>query len=200
MNKNLLQLIAVLLLCSLAAPAFVSCSDRNEYDHPSAYLEAIDNNDFEKAHKVLTHLYGKYINAYNKDLYNKKECSRAYWTAAEHVYKAEMQWLLPQNDAEANRRLIYTLDEMNATGSEPIPGHPYDYSDKKSGEAYMEFIDQYNKICLEIVKIAVHNGNLEMARQAIDMIKTGYTMKESGDKYIFTPNNMALERAQALID
>lgn len=200
MNKNLLQLITVLLLCSLAAPVFVSCSDRNEYDHPSAYLEAIDNNDFEKAHKVLTHLYGKYINAYNKDLYNKKEFSRAYWTAAEHVYKAEMQWLLPQNDAEANRRLIYTLDEMNATGSEPIPGHPYDYSDKKSGEAYMEFIDQYNKICIEIVKIAVHNGNLEMARQAIDMIKTGYTMKESGGKYIFTPNNMALERARALID
>lgn len=168
-------------------------------DHPSAYLDAIEENDFETAHKVLLHLYGNYLNAYNKDSYTKDVKSQAYWTAAEHIYKAEMQWLLPQNDVDANRRLIYTLDDMNPIGEEPLAGNPYGYIEMKKKRSYMEFAEHYNKICLEMVKIAVHNGNQEMAKQLLSMFKNGYTISKSEDNYIFTPNNADLQRAQAIV-
>lgn len=193
MKINLIIFITVLSVLIMTA-----CGSDKNYDHPDAYLEAIDNNDFEEAHKVLTHLYGKYIDAYNKDSYNLDRASQAYWSAADHIYKAEMQWLLPQRDPEANRRLIYTLDDMNPVGMEPVVGKMYGYRQMKQAEVYVDFVNHYNRLCMEMLRIAIHNDNREMADKLVMMFKKSYIRKESGSEYYFTAETSAMEEAKTL--
>lgn len=165
---------------------------------PKAYIDAVNENDFDFAHKVLDHLYARYL----KDNFNRED----YWKAAQHVYKAEMQWLIPQNDKEANKRLIFTLDNMNAPGKEPVPDVQYDSTD--DFYKYVDFVGEYNKLCLEMIKIAVHNDNLELAEQLQHLIKTDYIeqneVKKKGlivdDKvYIYKADNSAKQQAEELI-
>lgn len=172
--------------------------DYYNFNHPQAYIDAVNENDFEFAHKVLDHLYARYL----KDNFRGEE----YWKAAQHVYKAEMQWLIPQNDKEANKRLIFTLDNMNAPGKEPVPDVKYDST--YGFYQYVDFVNEYNKLCLEIIRVAVHNNNFEMADAIVPIIKTSYTEQGIGKKnwggtykdgYIFNKNETAKEEALKLI-
>lgn len=169
---------------------------------PSAYMDAVKANDYTLAHEVLDELYSRYLYAYNSESYNLEKWSKKYWSAADYIYKAEMQWLLPQNDPEANRRLLYTLDSMTPIGKEPISDTTYGYTDcKNEYEPYADFVDHYNKLCYEIVRVAAHNDNLDMANQVVKMFKEDYVEEriESG-YYKFIGNWTMKERAKKLIE
>lgn len=212
MNNNLKKIIYS-CLGIFAAIFIASCScggpkqhtkdgklnpDYYNFNNPQSYIDAVNENDFDFAHKVLNHLYARYL----KDSFRGEE----YWKAAQHVYKAEMQWLIPQNDPEANKRLIFTLDNMNPIGTEPVPDTKYD--NDYDADKYVDFADEYNKLCLEIIRVAVHNNNFEMAEAIVPIIKTSYTKQGIGEKnwggtyddgYIFKKNETAKEQAIKLI-
>lgn len=175
------------------------CSRSHDEITPKEYINAVHNNDFEKAHKILENLYANYLQ------YPDGETSpQRYWTAAEYIYKAEMQWLLPQHNSEADRRLIYTLDTFNPVGLEPLGNYNYDLSEhnKKYEQfsGYCRFAEEYNKLCIELIKISLRNDNLPLAELTYSTMKNCYIKEHSGYTYTYVPNNADKERAEELIN
>lgn len=188
------------LVIILAIGAIVDeCSCSHDENAPKEYIEAINDNDFEKAHKILDNLYANYLQNPNST-----GSSQKYWTAAEYVYKAEMQWLLPQHDEEADKRLIYTLDSFNPVGLEPVGDYPYDYSEYNAKnsqfDAYCRFAEEYNKLCIELIKIALRNENVSLAQLTFNTMKNCYIKEYNKGAYKYLPNNIDKERALQLID
>lgn len=174
-----------------------SCSD--DKNSPKEYIDAVNDNDFGKAHKILDRLYADYLR-----YPDNKNSAQDYWTAAEYIYKAEMQWLLPQHDIEADRRLIYTLDAFNPVGLEPVGNYTYGLSEHNSKyqqfDAYCRFAEEYNKLCMELIKISLRNDNLPLAELTFSTMKNCYIVENSDDTYTYVPNNADKERAKELID
>ncbi len=167
-------------VCLLAAMA-VSCgggSDSKEKEvnwrKPTAYIEAINANDYTTAHEVLDKLYANYYLKYcEEDVFHADEVA-AYWDAAKYIYKAEMQYLLPMNDADANRRLVFTLQSMNAPRQKPNEAQEYSVGKYQKTDAYMKFCDNYNRLCDEILEISITSGTEDMANQIVKLYKDEY--------------------------
>lgn len=161
---------------------------------PDAYIEAVNENYFAKAHLILDKLYARYLSAPAE-----RFIADRYWTAADYIYKAEMQWLLPQNDPEADRRLIFTIDAMNPPGVEPIGDYVYELAEHNKNwerfHAYCTFAEQYNKLCLELIRIALRHNNLPLAELTLDTMKICYTRIKRDDNYIYQPNTADIDRA-----
>lgn len=173
------------------------------YYHPSAYIDAVNNQDFELAHKVLDKLYARYLNAYNDRasfLYDQDE---DYWSGAKHVYKGEMMWLLPQNDQEANKRMIFTLQNMNIIGDKPSTSREYDgYANIRQMTCYIDFITKYNSLCSDILDISIANGNEDMANRIVKLFKENFTPHEGKNSqnntiYTYTLDRGEIEAAKA---
>jgi hypothetical protein len=113
-----------------------------------------------------------------------------------------MDYLLPQNDAEANRRVVFTLVQINPIGDEPIDGHIYSGYDDNMGryDAYVNFVAEYNKLCTKIIELALFYHNSDVATQVLEEIKVGYTCKRDDDSnYTWTSNTVDKERAAKLM-
>lgn len=175
------------------------CSCSHDENSPKAYINAVNDNDFKKAHKILDNLYANYL-----QYPNGETSSQRYWTAAEYIYKAEMQWLLPQHDSEADRRLIYTLDAFNPVGLEPAGNYTYGLSEHnnkyKQFRGYCRFAEEYNKLCIELIKISLRNDNLSLAELTFSTMKNCYIKENYDYTYEYVPNNSDRERALQLID
>ena len=187
-----------IIICLLIVGAIIdNCSYSSS--SPKVYIEAVNHNDFEKAHQILDDLYADYL-----QYPNGETSAQNYWTAAEYIYKAEMQWLLPQHDSEADRRLIYTLDAFNPVGLEPVGNYNYglsEYNNKyKQFSGYCRFAEEYNKLCIELIKISLRNDNLSLAELTLSTMKNCYIKVNSGDIYTYVPNNADKERAKELIN
>ena len=183
------------------------------FNAPESYIKAVKDNDYKLAHDILEHLYGRYL-AHHND-YKAKEWRDRYWTAAMHIYKDEMQWLLPQNDQEANRRFIYTLQSMNPIGEKPQPNQEYAGGSDSSGPDawspqlnYMIYVNEVNKIYLEAVKISLIYDNLDVAQTVYKFMRPGISWECSFDakntmkdyKFIYNENNDVKNEAKQLID
>ena len=188
------------IVAIIAIGAFMEqCSSGHNENTPTEYINAVNDNDFEKAHKILDNLYARYLQYPNREGAAKK-----YWTAAEYIYKAEMQWLLPQHDSEADRRLIYTLDAFNPVGLEPVGNYNYGLTEHnikyEEFRAYCRFAEEYNKLCTELIKISLRNENLSLAELTYSTMKNGYIKENKNDTYIYVPNNSDKDRALQLIN
>lgn len=175
------------------------CSCSNESNSPKAYIEAVNDNDFKKAHEILDNLYAGYL-----QYPNSESSAQRYWTAAEYIYKAEMQWLLPQHDTEADRRLIYTLDAFNPVGTEPVGNYAYGLTEHNGKyeqfASYGRFAEEYNKLCIELIRISLRNDNLPLAELTLKTMKNCYIKENVDDTYTYVPDNSQRERALELID
>ena len=191
--------VGIIICISVVGAIINNCSRCHDTNSPKAYIEAVNNNDYEKAHQILDNLYAEYLQ------YPDGETSaQKYWTAAEYIYKAEMQWLLPQHDTEADRRLIYTLDAFNSVGLEPVGNYVYGLSEHnnkyKQFNGYCRFAEEYNKLCTELIKISLRNDNLSLAELTLSTMKNCYIKENEGDTYTYVLNNADKERAKELIN
>lgn len=189
-----------ILLCFLAIAALTEeCSSDNDENNPEEYIKAVNNGDYKKAHEILDNLYANYL----KHPSNDAACSK-FWTAAEYIYKAEMQWLIPQNDIENDKRLIYTLDALSPIGIEPIGNYPYDYKEYRDKgndfDAYCTFASEYNKLCLELIRISMRYDNQQLAELTLRSMKTAYVRKSGTLEYEYEPTDIDKERAIKLIN
>ena len=175
------------------------CACSHDETSPNEYIEAVNENDFEKAHEILDNLYATYL-----QYPNDEATAHRYWTAAEYIYKAEMQWLLPQHDTEADRRFIYTLDAFNPVGAEPVANYDYGLSEHnkkyKQFGSYCTFAEEYNKLCIELIKISLRNENLPLAELTYGTMKICYIKENIDNTYKYVPNNTDKERALAMIN
>ncbi|MDE6311254.1 MAG: hypothetical protein K2L96_05495 [Muribaculaceae bacterium] len=172
------------------------------YNDPKSYIDAVNQQDFVLAHNILDELYADYLAAYSKSKHFSFSEDQKYWNAANHIYNAEMDYLLPQNDDTATKRAVFTLVQMNPIGDEPIDGHTYSgYNDHMGRyKTYVNFVSEYNKLCLKIIELALFYDNEDAAKTVAKKIKTGYTLEEHDSQYTWTANNIDKERAQELLN
>ena len=181
-------------------------SNSNEIDTSAdAYVKAVAQNDYQQAHVILDKLQANYLQYWN-GYYGEKEADK-FWNAANYIYKAEMQYLLPQNDPEAERRLLYTIDDFTPIGEAHDADYVYglrEHNDKyESFEGYITYASGYNKLCIEMIRVALRNGKVDFAKEVLFSMKDNYHQnKGKGDTYtyIYSLNNSAKEEAQKLID
>lgn len=173
------------------------------YYSPSAYIDAVNANDFGLAHKVLDKLYARYLQEYNeKNGVFWNDSDEKYWAGASHIYKAEMMWLLPQNDEEANTRMVYTLQSMNAIGEKPSVARQYRNHEYSKVECYVDFVNKYNALCSDILDISIANGNEDMANRIVKLFKENYARSDGKDAedftiHTYTPDRGEIEAAKA---
>ena len=178
-----------------------SDSKKTEFASIDACIMAVDNKDYEQAHEILNKLKASYLQ-YWKDERRANE----FWTAANYIYKAEMQCLLLQNDSGTNRRFLYILDNFTPIGEAPEAGYAYTLSEHNGHyeefNAYINFATGYNKLCLEMIRIALRNHNLELAKSVLSSVKDNYHKERSDiDKtYTYILNRRAKEEGQKLIE
>ncbi|MCH5227749.1 MAG: hypothetical protein J1F16_08065 [Muribaculaceae bacterium] len=181
------------------------CSDskKREAKSADAYITAVAENDYTQAHLILNKLQADYL-----QYPDNKSKSETFWNAANYIYKAEMQYLLPQNDREADRRLLYTLDDFTPIGVSPEADYEYSgseyYDNNKKFEAYMRYASGYNKLCLEMIRVALRNNNLEFAKEVLSSMKDNFHQNTEKDEkntytYTYTLNEQAQNEAKKLI-
>jgi hypothetical protein len=216
--RKVLKIFGVLLLlgcvvtvldkcsCSSSGDTVVKDKDGKEVtvyiSDPKSYVDAVKAQDFVLAHNILDELYARYLAEYNKSKHFSMNYDQKFWTAANYIYNAEMDYLLPQNDVDANRRVIFTLVQINSIGDEPIDGHTYCGYDDNMGryEAYVNFVAEYNKLCTKIMELALFYGNSDVASQVLEEIRIGYTCHEAENaQYTWTSNTIDKERAAKLL-
>lgn len=180
-------LAATVILLASVSIIDIACSHGNNKNDRD-YVAAIRDNDFELAHEILDDLYVDLIKSNSNNSLNADKYSERYWAAADHIYKAEMNYLLSENDPEANKRMIYTLANMNIVGDVVKDGEHISYNQIHRCENYSTFTKRYNRICDEILKIAIFYKNKDMAEQIIKLYKQNNDFEHEWcgktDKYI----------------
>ncbi len=196
----LLLILALAAICQACGGSSDGSSDIN-YKDPKAYMNAVKEQNFEQAHEILDNLYADYLNEYNRSKMPAQKGER-YWTAANYIYNAEMDYLLPQNDEGANKRAVFTMVQMNPIGDEPISGHTYSGYDDHMGryKSYTNFAAAYNKLALKIIELALFYENKDVANMVLKSMKNGYTLHEVDSQYTWTANTADIDRAKELIN
>ena len=201
-SNKWIYIVWIIVILAIAG-SISDCSDskKTEFASIDAYIMAVDNKDYEQAHKILNKLKASYLQYWKDD-----RRANEFWTAANYIYKAEMQCLLLQNDSGTNRRILYVLDNFTPIGEAPEAGYAYTLSEHNGHyeefDAYINFATGYNKLCLEIIRIALRNNNLELAKSVSSSMKDNYHEERSDiDKtYTYILNRRAKEEGQKLIE
>lgn len=169
--KITLGILGFFLICG-CIDSCVSCAS-GEDEKPSTYVEAVAANDFKTAHEMLDRLHNYAIkgNANNKS--DSNDDLERFFAAADHIYKAEMIYLIEMKDIEANKRLINTLAQMNLIGNRPTSEDVYvgTYGMARREENYSIFVTRFNRLCDEILQISILNKNKEMAEMIMQLYK-----------------------------
>lgn len=188
MIKNLIKNILVVSSVILVAGSVSSCGSSSEKkSKPTSYVEAVSVNDFVTAHEILDGYLQEVINENAGGGWSNIEKMERFWAAADHIYKAEMMYLIEMNDMSANKRLINTLAMMNIIGDKPIANEHYWYRDRQY--TYYLFVSRFNRLCDAILDISILNNNREMARQVLTMYKEdaiARQIKGESNTYAFT--------------
>lgn len=151
---------------------------------PMTYVEAVANNDFKRAHEILDYRLERAIELNASDHWQSNEAQEDFWAVADHVYKAEMMYLIEMKDIDANKRLINTLAMMNVIGNKPSQKMSAYGGGISRAENYSIFVTRFNRLCDEILNISILNNNKEMAQSVLALYKEDCSApyKKDGDK------------------
>ena len=193
-NKKILICVAIVVVlfllfkaCGSDSDIYSSSSSMDESSKPTSYIEAIKVNDFATAHEILDQRLERAIELNASGSWSSEEALEDFWAAADHVYKAEMMYLIEMKDAEANKRLINTLAMMNIIGDRP-PHQASAYSSITKYDNYQVFVTRYNRLCDEILSISILNNNKDMAKMILNLYKEDcapHYQKPGNDDYYY---------------
>lgn len=129
-----------------------------------------------------------------------------YWPAVKHVMKAEAQVIAPDNNTSNNQRLVYKLTEISPVGKKPKSGDRVsDWAFYNDYKYYVDFVEEYNGLCDEILSVAITYLNRDLADKIASLYVqdaegyAGTEDEESGDydikvTYTWSSRDEALER------
>lgn len=200
MKKIYYFMIICLLMCVMAACGGSNkSSDGTEYQ---SYRDAIKNNDFEAARDTLSVYRDRYLaeqaksSIWDWDREKRKTAEGKYYQAFDDIYKSETQYLLANLHGEECRdKIIFMLEAIPIEGEKFSAGLcQYRVAARgKSGEegipldAYIIWTQHYNRLCSNILTLAINRKNQELARaillQFVDNVevRTGkYGLKIDG--------------------
>lgn len=209
-NTLIWCIVGVLLLISGISNSITECKrEKKEEENAkieesksaNAYIAAVDSNNYKHAHEILNKLQADYIKRINNrgNSYDASD-AREFWNAANYIYKAEMQYLLPMKDPEADQRLLYSLDNFTPVGEKPKLNFEYD-KEVTDLDMYINFVTGFNTLCTEMVRIALRYNNVDFAKNVIFSMKENYIKNEvEGKHWMFIANNDAINDAKKLVN
>ena len=197
LNMSVKQWIIVICAVIFLVSIFDSLFSEEE-PAPMTYVEAVANNDFKRAHEILDYRLERAIELNASDHYQCNEAQEDFWAVADHVYKAEMMYLIEMKDIDANKRLINTLAMMNIIGDKPSKKMSA-YRDIDRAKNYSIFVTRFNRLCDEILNISILNNNKEMAQSVLALYKEDcsapYKKDGDDDHYYFDFSTKSKEAA-----
>ena len=159
------------------------------------YQEALNDEDFEAAHKFLSYLYSEYEKTVTENTNFRSSSSSekikakavAYSTAANNVYSGELRFLASSNDSLMWEKCILFLREL------PIIGIKYPSQKKLSKydetecftECYQNYVTLRNSLCNLLLDLAIEKEKKEIANKAIQCFVENCKI---GDEGIFSSN------------
>ena len=185
LKKRLIWAAIAIIVIILCIP---TKKEREEAAKPQTYVEAVKLNDFTTAHEILDRLMTKAIEGNASGSWAAEDYLEEFWAAADHIYKAEMMYLIEMQDSEANKRLVNTLAMMNVIGDKPTSSVLRDFHVNLKAKNYSIFVTRYNRLCDEILNISIINNNKEMAKTVLNMYKDDCVFlydKEVSDGYTY---------------
>lgn len=159
------KIYQIIMLCAMSI-AIASCgnstpsgnaeNDENEskVDYKGDYRTAVQNGDFEEAHKIL-----ETISDFDK-----------YIEAMKYIYINEIQ-TISLNDEDAEDKIVYLLSGIPTHGVRPNEGlidFCYDFGEEM---IYLKFVQTYNELCNTALILALNRKNKEFAQNVIGLYK-----------------------------
>lgn len=173
----------VIVVIAIVDMAFSGEFKEEPITSTSSYVDAVSASDYKTAHEILDKLLAIAIQRNADDSWYSDEALEEFWAAADHIYKAEMMYLIDMKDIEANKRLINSLAMMNIIGDKPLHKTSA-YSSITKYDNYQIFVTRFNRMCDEILNISLLNNNKDMAKQIINLYKEDCSphYKKDGDE------------------
>ena len=147
-------------------------SNKEEMDMD--YRDAIKALDFETARDIMNTYHERYLEELSKDaICNDEERKKAqgmYYSAFDHIYKAEIQYLLSElNGDECKDKIAFLLEEIPVEGEKFPQGLCSYYTAYRDGDqglpldAYIVWTQHFNRLCDTILSLAINRKNQDLA-------------------------------------
>lgn len=145
----------------------------------TSYQEACTTRDFEAAHAFLDKIMNSEV-GYNKPFKYSFDKEKAYYEGKKYVLNKEVEFLVSQNSAEANNRLIFLLNE-DASPTPVAEGEIlyYEYPDdsryiednQSRFDEYGKWLNDRNSLCDKIIDCCILFNNIDLANKIILMYR-----------------------------
>lgn len=190
--------VATLCSCGSNSTNTVTGANGEVYNN---YQEALNDEDFEAAHKFLSYLYSEYEKTVENTDFGSSSSSKkikakavAYSTAANNVYSGELRFLASSNDSLMWEKCILFLREL------PIIGIKYPSQKKLSSietwcltECYQNYVTLRNSLCNLLLDLAIEKEKKEIANKAIQCFVENCKIEDPGglfaDTYVYYDND-----------
>ena len=139
------------------------------------YRDAIKALDFETARDIMNTYHERYLEELSKDaICNDEERKKAqgmYYSAFDHIYKAEIQYLLSElNGDECKDKIAFLLEEIPVEGEkfpQGLCGYLIacrdEYDNGLPLDAYIVWTQHFNRLCDTILSLAINRKNQDLA-------------------------------------
>lgn len=162
----------------------IKCDDmehEKNVEKVSNSMEAVRNNDFGTAHKILAQLYANYQNSQDND------DAELYTSTAQMIFSAEVRYLIAEKDSkEATLRIQFLLNEFMLIGEKPVAGKVFSWKNRQ----YTLAVAAKNALCDQVLDVCIQTKNQALAELALSHYldnpyedEQGNTVYESTDKY-----------------
>lgn len=169
--------VATLCSCGNSNSGNSNSDNSNKEEKDMDYRDAVKALDFETARDILKTYHERYLEELSENgILNKEERKKAegkYYSAFDHIYKAEIQYLLSElNGDECKDKVTFLLEDIPVEG-EKFPEGLCDYSIACRGEwgdeglpldAYIVWTQHFNRLCDNILSLAINRRNQDLAK------------------------------------
>ena len=189
--------VATLCSCGNSNSGNSNSDNSNKEEKDMDYRDAVKALDFETARDILKTYHEKYISdlSYRYDAYWKKAQGK-YYSAFDHIYKAEIQYLLSElNGDECKDKIIFLLEEIPVEGEKFPQGLCFRdvssrfYNNGAQSDAYIVWTQHFNRLCDNILSLAINKKNQDLAKMIllkyvdnVEVTKGGSGVKVDGVK------------------
>ena len=149
-------------------------SNKEEMDMD--YRDAIKALDFETARDIMNTYHERYLEveelSKSENREERKKAEGMYYSAFDHIYKAEIQYLLSElNGDECKDKIAFLLEEIPVEG-EKFPQGLCSYFIASRGDfgddglpfdAYIVWTQHFNRLCDTILSLAINRRNQDLA-------------------------------------
>ena len=179
------KIYQIIMLCAMSI-AIASCGNSNPFGSKGDYRTAVQNGDYEAAHKIIKQLGMDFEEERAEQLAKGEEFgedermsveskAQTYFEAIKEVYCSEVMYLMSDNNAEVDTKITFLLNELPNLGIKYPEGREYRWGVPQDQYLnyflYSESVRCNNIVCDKILSIAIAMKNDKMAKLALSQFK-----------------------------